>query len=1076
MKNWKTRMLIICAMLICGMIIVGGRNTVFAAEIVSSGECGANGDNLTWTLDSDGLLLIEGDGRMADRVKWGNNKPNIKVIEFLGNVTSIGEYAFSDCKYLENVTIPGSITSMGEEAFGECSKLENVTILDGATCIGQRAFLNCGNLEKVTIPNSVMDIGEMAFEYCEKITSAGPIGSGCNVEFGWTTQIPYMAFSYCMSLKRIIIPGGITSIGEYAFDECIVLESITIPESVTSIGDCAFAGCRSLTGIIIPNSVTSIGKNAFNGCSSLESITIPESVTSIGDYAFAGCRSLTGIIIPNSVTSIGSGAFSDCWKLEEIILSKNMTSIGNYTFSGCSNLKRITIPKSVTSMGSEVFLNCNSLTDVYALNGDAKISWYEIIHSLPNTCTIHGPRWSNVHKAVVDEGGPCKFEIYCEHINTVEEATIKATCNSLGYSTGIYCKDCEQYLSGHEQIDKLSHEDQDGDHICDSCKRSLVIDSSGTCGKDINWVLYKDGYLEISGSGEMNDYSAGKTPWEKWKDSITTVEINGQITDVCSYAFSGCTNLKTVIFPEGLDVIWNEAFSGCTSLNSISLPNSLRSLVWRTFSGCTNLTSITISNSTDIGGGVFERCTKLQSISIPRWTDFIESSTFENCSSLTEVVIPEWIEDVASWAFADCSKLSSVIFLGDMDGEFGIDQTAFNNCSSNLVIYGYEGTDAEYYAECNAIAFKPLPAITTQPKNTAVGAGKKVTLSVKAYGLAEPQYQWYFRPGADDDWQPVGEESGTTAAYSFTAAAEQDGYQYRCKVFNEERTLTSSTATLTVVTAKPTIKTQPKDTTVASSKKATFTVTATGKALCYQWYYRTSSTASWKKLTVASAKTASYSVTAESGKHGYQYYCAVTNPMGTVKSNTVTLTVVTAKPTIKTQPTAQTVKSGTKVTFKVVASGRALSYQWWYRISSSGTWKKISSGTKASYSVTTEKKHNGYEYKCVVSNAKGDVTSKVVKLTVVAAKPTIKTQPKAVSVKAGAKATFKVVASGTALSYQWYYRTKSTAKWTKITTAAGKKATYTFTTAKKQNGYEYKCEVTNLKGTVTSKVVKLTVK
>ncbi|MBO4289557.1 MAG: immunoglobulin domain-containing protein, partial [Lachnospiraceae bacterium] len=121
-------------------------------------------------------------------------------------------------------------------------------------------------------------------------------------------------------------------------------------------------------------------------------------------------------------------------------------------------------------------------------------------------------------------------------------------------------------------------------------------------------------------------------------------------------------------------------------------------------------------------------------------------------------------------------------------------------------------------------------------------------------------------------------------------------------------------------------------------------------------------------------------------------------------------------------------------------------------------------------------KHNGYQYYCAVKNPVGTVKSKTVTLTVVASKPTITTQPKAASVTAGKKATFKVVAEGTALSYQWYYRTSSTASWKKVTAAAGKKAAYSFTTAKKQNGYQYKCVVTNLKGSVTSKVVKLTVK
>ena len=75
------------------------------------------------------------------------------------------------------------------------------------------------------------------------------------------------------------------------------------------LGIYAFKGCSGLTSMIIPSGVTSIGDEAFYGCSGLTSLTIPSSVTSIGELAFEGCRGLTSMTIPSSVTSIGWGAF-----------------------------------------------------------------------------------------------------------------------------------------------------------------------------------------------------------------------------------------------------------------------------------------------------------------------------------------------------------------------------------------------------------------------------------------------------------------------------------------------------------------------------------------------------------------------------------------------------------------------------------------------------------------------------------------------------------------------------------------------------------------------------------------------
>ncbi|MBP3762213.1 MAG: leucine-rich repeat domain-containing protein [Ruminococcus sp.] len=93
----------------------------------------------------------------------------------------------------------------------------------------------------------------------------------------------------------LIIPDGVTSIGDEAFSYCESLKSVTIPDSVTSIGDLAFLHCTNLTSVTIPDSVTSIGKCAFLECESLESVTIPDSVTNIIWEDFLYCSSLESI-------------------------------------------------------------------------------------------------------------------------------------------------------------------------------------------------------------------------------------------------------------------------------------------------------------------------------------------------------------------------------------------------------------------------------------------------------------------------------------------------------------------------------------------------------------------------------------------------------------------------------------------------------------------------------------------------------------------------------------------------------------------------------------------------------------
>lgn len=250
-----------------------------------------------------------------------------------------------------NITIPekingDSVTSVGDYAFSNCTSLTSISIPDSITYIGKSAFTGCSGLTSISIPDSVTHIGDDAFN-----------GAG---------------------LISISIPNGVTSIGDDAFNTCTNLTSISISDSVTSIGDRAFSNCTSLTDISIPDGVINIGRYAFYACTSLTNISIPDSVTSIGTGAFYFCRSLTDIAIPNSVTYIGDNTFFYCTNLTDISIPDSATSIGISAFSGCSSLTNISIPDSVTYIGKDAFLNCSDLTIYYS---GTEQEWTQIIHS-----------------------------------------------------------------------------------------------------------------------------------------------------------------------------------------------------------------------------------------------------------------------------------------------------------------------------------------------------------------------------------------------------------------------------------------------------------------------------------------------------------------------------------------------------------------------------------------------------------------------------------------------------------------------------------------------------------------------
>ena len=188
------------------LVIMGSTMSVEAAEIIDRGYCGeeGNGKNLTWTLDRDGELVIEGQGKMKDwtweesdplednyrPTDWHKYYENIYSVIIQNGVMSIGEYAFCECISLSDITLPDTLASIG------CSSLSNIVMSDMLASIGDGAFGDCSSLSSIALPDTLISIGDDAFRDCS-------------------------------SLSSIVLPKALTSIGDSAFLGCSSLSSIT---------------------------------------------------------------------------------------------------------------------------------------------------------------------------------------------------------------------------------------------------------------------------------------------------------------------------------------------------------------------------------------------------------------------------------------------------------------------------------------------------------------------------------------------------------------------------------------------------------------------------------------------------------------------------------------------------------------------------------------------------------------------------------------------------------------------------------------------------------------------------------
>jgi len=181
-------------------------------------------------------------------------------------------------------------------------------------------------------------------------------------------------------------------------------------------------------------------------------------------------------------------------------------------------------------------------------------------------------------------------------------------------------------------------------------------------------------------------------------------------------------------------------------------------------------------------------------------------------------------------------------------------------------------------------------------------------------------------------------------------------------------------------------------------------------------------------------------------------------------------------PTFTTQPTSLTVLNGQTATFSVAISSTAtapLAYQWQVLPSGSATWSNLSDGGVYSGSATAiltikpmSAALSGNEYRCIVSNTAGSVTSTAVMLTLSGA-PTIGASTDTTSVVAGASVTLAADATGSGLSYQWYLNGTAL--------PGATSSTYTISSFSSANSGTYTVTVTNSYGTATSTIAVLSV-
>ena len=664
---------------------------------------------------------------------------------------------FQNCSSLASITIPMSVTSIGYYAFDGCSSLASISIPKSVAEIANYAFRNCGGLTSITIKSTTPPtIGYYSFVgvdmsvYVPKgsvaaykeaehwsefaniqaivslvasgtcgdkltwtLTDDGKLtieGTGEMYGYGWSDSPLY---SHREFITEVVIPEGVTNIGEGVFWDCTGLTEVTIPAGVTSIDNYAFAGCRNLVAVPVPESVKSIGVYAFQNCNSLTIIKIPEGVTSILNNAFQDCNSLASITIPASVTSICSHAFWGCSGLTSIICNAaTPPAIADlWTINDVDRSIPIYVPAAsveaykAAEYWSE-FANIQPIVIDSGTCGD-DLTWKYIDGGelvIEGTGTMTDKPWENykgsITKVTIKEGVTSIVDWAFYQCSNLTEVSIAESVTRIGGDAFRECRMLEE-IALPEGLTELGT----GVFLYCSALKSINVPEGVTkIGSDtfefcpqLSSITFPSGLTEIGPWALKGAYNLASITCKAVTPPSLGIEVfSGVNTEISIYvpafsveaykAASGWNlfvNVQPIILASGTcgnGLAWKLTDDGKLTIEGAGAMNNYGWSDSPLYSYRELITEVVIPEGvTNIGEGVFWDCTGLTEVIIPDGVTSIENYAFAGCRNLVSVTVPESVTSIGAYAFQSCESLTTINI---PDGVTSIMNNTFQDCNS----------------------------------------------------------------------------------------------------------------------------------------------------------------------------------------------------------------------------------------------------------------------------------------------------------------------------------------------------------------------------------------------------------
>ncbi|MBQ8295847.1 MAG: leucine-rich repeat protein [Clostridia bacterium] len=641
-------------------------------------------------------------------------------VEVPQGVTKIGEKAFKDNSFVENIILPEGVTDIEEKAFSHCCNLQEILLPDSLKRIGWGAFFGCGRLNTVQISYQLKQVEPYAFFDCRRLVIHAEVGAKTLLSGeGKPYYIPIEWKETERSAQKLA--------EEFDIQKGVLIkykgkrDIVEIPANVKEIGAKAFNENSSLTKIFFPEGVKTIGEGAFRACDGLQSVTLPQGLKYIRKEAFAYCDHLSWIVIPNSVETIGANAFRFCrsvkiyaeqyekpigwvkkflggnwnpdnrpvewgYRYEEDPYGKDFLVKNGVLVRYSGDGGNVKIPIGVKEIEKNFAKYNNEVRDIKSI---------EFPYGLTRIGNYAFEECKNLKKAVLPDTlrviGDFAFKD-CKKLRTCNiPASVRKVGKDAFLGTAFYDDDAN-WENGALYIGKNLVKVRGAVGEFSVKEGTEVIESHAFSeSKEITSLILPDTVKYIDMYAFHHDTKLKHIQMSKGIIDVTNaldyIHFVGE-TSADGAEYVGCLLYRSdqvgakLHVREGTVAIARGAVTS-EQLKQVKLPDSVRYLYYDSFPyssdnlcrgnkeqdgvvylgkyllyGQSTAARVVIREGTTvIAGQAFRNNKTLESISIPRSVEYINAGAFMGCQNLREIYIPPQVKYIGQYAFKDCDDL-----------------------------------------------------------------------------------------------------------------------------------------------------------------------------------------------------------------------------------------------------------------------------------------------------------------------------------------------------------------------------------------------------------------------------------